>query len=81
MDVAEILDTVVDVLRGIAPEVEPGDLVAGRPLRDQVDLDSMDWLNVLQGLHLRLGVDIPESDYARLVSLDDIVAYLAAHVR
>ena len=40
----------------------------------------MDWLNVLQGLHLRLGVDIPESDYAGLVTLDDIVAYLAARV-
>lgn len=81
MNEAEIRDTVVDVLRGIAPEVEPGDLVPGQPLRDQVDLDSMDWLNVLQGLHLRLGVDIPESDYARLVTLDDIVAYLAARVR
>ena len=70
----------VDVLRGIAPEVEPADLVPGQPLRDEVDLDWMDWLNVLQGLHLRLGVDIPESDYAGLVTLDDIVAYLAARV-
>jgi acyl carrier protein len=80
MTEADIRDTVVDVLRGIAPEVEPADLVAGQPLREQVDLDSMDWLNVLQGLHLRMGVDIPESDYARLVTLDDIVAYLAARV-
>jgi len=80
MNPADIRDTVVDVLRGIAPEVEPADLVAGQPLRDQVDLDSMDWLNVLQGLHLRLGVDIPESDYAGLVTLDDIVAYLGARV-
>ncbi len=55
MKKADIRDTVVDVLRGIAPEVEPADLVPGQPLRDQVDLDSMDWLNVLQGLHLRLG--------------------------
>lgn len=80
MNEADIRDTVIDVLRGIAPEVEPADLVAGEPLRDHVDLDSMDWLNVLQGLHLRLGVDIPESDYARLVTLDDLVAYLAARV-
>jgi len=80
MNEADIRDTVVDVLRGIAPEVEPAELVAEQPLRDQVDLDSMDWLNVLQGLHLRLGVDIPESDYAGLVTLDDIVAYVAARV-
>ena len=41
-----------------------------RPLREQVDLDSMDWLNVILGLHQRFGVDIPEADYARLVTLD-----------
>lgn len=81
MNHAEISDTVVDVLRGIVPEVEPGDLLAGQPLRDQVGLDSTDWLNVVQGLHLRLGVDIPARDFARLASLDDIVAYLAARMR
>ena len=41
----------------------------------------MDWLNVIVGLHERFGVDIPETDYARLATLDDIVAYLAARVR
>lgn len=38
----------------------------------------MDWLNVIAGLHERLGVDIPEADYGRLTSLDEIVAYLAS---
>ncbi|WP_298828407.1 acyl carrier protein [uncultured Piscinibacter sp.] len=61
----------------IAPEVEPGELQPDRPLRDQVDLDSMDWLNVIVGFHQRFGVDIPEADYAKLVTLDGIVAYLA----
>jgi acyl carrier protein len=72
---------VIEVLRTIAPEVEADELVAGRSLRDQVDLDSMDWLHVIVGLHERFGVDIPETDYARLTSLDDIVAYLAARVK
>ncbi|MCC6535059.1 MAG: acyl carrier protein [Burkholderiales bacterium] len=54
---------------------------AQSPLRDQLDLDSMDWLDVLVGLHERLKVDIPESDYARLVTLDDLVAYLGAKAR
>jgi hypothetical protein len=40
----------------------------------------MDWLNVLIGLHERLGVDIPETDYARLRTLDDLVAYLRPRV-
>jgi acyl carrier protein len=50
-------------------------------LREQVDLDSMDWLGFLVGLHRQLGVDIPETDYAKLVTLDDLLAYLAARVR
>jgi acyl carrier protein len=68
---------VLATLRRIAPEVEVDELRGDRALRDQVDLDSMDWLNVIVGLHQRFGVDIPEADYAGLVSLDTIVAYLA----
>nr|MBP7659309.1 acyl carrier protein [Burkholderiaceae bacterium] len=49
-----------------------------RSLRSQVDLDSMDWLHFLVGLHERLGVEIPESDYARLVTLDNLLDYLQA---
>lgn len=67
---------VLDVLLSVAPEVDAARLVASRPLRHQVDLDSMDWLNVLVGLHDRLGVQIPEADYARLVTLDDLLDYL-----
>ena len=73
-----IRDTVFKTLRGIAPEVEPREIAADRPLRDQVDLDSMDWLNLLVGLHEALKVDIPESDYRKLYTLDDLVAYLKA---
>ncbi|WP_397412020.1 acyl carrier protein [Polaromonas sp.] len=68
--------TVLDILRSIAPEVEPGALDPTRPLRHQVDLDSMDWLNFLVALHERLGVTIPEADYARLVTLDKLLDYL-----
>ena len=81
MNEADIRATVLEVLLGIAPEVEVGELLAGQPLREQVDLDSMDWLNVIVGLHQRFGVEIPEADYARLATLDQIVAYLAARVR
>lgn len=77
-DDAALRTIVVDTLQRIAPEVKPGDLQPDAPLRDQVDLDSMDWLNFLVALHRRLGIDIPESEYARLVTLDDLVAYLAS---
>jgi acyl carrier protein len=65
-------------IKAVAPEVDEGELAADRSLRAQVDLDSMDWLNVIVGLHDRFGVDIPEADYARLTTLDAIVTYLAA---
>jgi acyl carrier protein len=80
MDDATLRQTVFATLRRIAPEVAPDELAPGRPLRDQVDLDSMDWLNFLLGLHAALGVEIPETDYAKLVTLDDLVAYLKAGV-
>lgn len=70
---------VLSVLTGIAPEVEPDDIRDEVLLRDQVDLDSMDWLNFLLGIHKRLHVDIPEKDYASLRTLADVVRYVEEH--
>ena len=81
MDAQELGRIVFETLRRIAPEVEAGTLQHDVPLREQVDLDSMDWLGFLVGLHRQLGVDIPETDYAKLVTLDDLLEYLAARVR
>lgn len=75
-----LVETVLTLLRSIAPELEPDALDLSRPLRHQVDLDSMDWLNFLVSLHERFGVDIAESDYARLISLNDVVDYLQARL-
>ena len=74
----EIRAIVIETLKTIAPEIEEGDLQPDRPLRDQVDLDSMDWLNFLVGLHQRLHVEIPEADYRKLTTLNTLIAYLAA---
>jgi acyl carrier protein len=81
MNDAELRAIVLATLKTIAPEVEEDELRPDRPLRTQVDLDSMDWLNFLLGLHERLKVEIPEADYARLVTLNDVVSYLAATLR
>jgi len=78
MDEQQLRRTALEILQSIAPEVEPADIVGGSPLRNQVDLDSMDWLNFLIALHEKLQVEIPEADYARLVTIDDVVAYLGA---
>ena len=47
-------------------------------LREELDLDSMDFLNLLVGVHQRTGIEIPEADYPKLATLDRLVAYLAA---
>ena len=73
-----LLTTVLTLLCAIAPEVEPAAMATTKPLRQLVDLDSMDWLNFLVSLHEHFGVTIPESDYAKLVTLDDVVDYLQA---
>jgi len=77
MDERQLREITLTTLCSIAPEVEPGEIRPSKPLRQQVDLDSMDWLNFLVALHERLSVEIPEADYARLVTLDDVVGYLA----
>lgn len=76
MERQALRETVVATLRGIAPEVVDSELASEWPLRQQVDLDSMDWLHFLVGLHAALQVDIPESDYGRLHTLDDLLDYL-----
>jgi acyl carrier protein len=76
MDAAEIRKMVLAELKRIAPELE--DVAPAKPLRDQVDLDSMDWLNFLVALNGRLKIEIPEADYRKLGTLDQVVAYLAA---
>ncbi|MFO1317709.1 MAG: acyl carrier protein [Burkholderiales bacterium] len=81
MDDSTLRDAVFAALRTVAPEVMPGEVALDRPLRDQVDLDSIDFLNFLVRLHETLGVDVPEADYAKLVTLSDFVAYLRERER
>lgn len=77
MNPNEIEARIVEIIRSVAPEVDAASLRADRALRDQVDLDSMDWLRVIVTVHERLHVDIPEKDYGKLRTLADWSAYLA----
>ena len=69
---------VLDQLGDIAPEIDLESIDADANLRDEYDLDSMDFLNFVIGLHQRLGVDIPEADYPRLSTVSACITYLAA---
>jgi len=72
----EIKALVLREIRKIAPEVAPDEIDPALDLREQIDLDSMDILNLAIAIHQATGVDIPEADYPRMASLDGCVGYL-----
>ena len=77
----ELKGTVLQVLGEIAPEADLASLKPDVAFRDQLDLDSMDNLNFVIGLHAALGVEIPEADYPKLATLDRCLDYLMAEAR
>lgn len=76
----EVMAIVVDELEKIAPEVDIELIDRSGDLREEFDIDSMDFLTLVTALHERLGIEIPEVDYAELGSLDAMVSYLAANL-
>jgi acyl carrier protein len=72
----QVMDHVRDVLAGIAPEADLDTLAPDEQLRETLDLDSMDFLRLMQELATRIGIEVPESDYAQLATLGGLVAYL-----
>lgn len=78
MNDMQVLDVLKRELQNIAPEADLSLLKPDRRIRDQLDLDSMDFLNFVIGLHTALQIDIPERDYSKLASLDGCKSYLAA---
>lgn len=77
----EILRTLRRLVGEIAPEADVDALRADRDLREQVDIDSFDLLRLMVLLHETFGVDVPETDYQRLRTLDEAADYLAARSR
>jgi acyl carrier protein len=72
----EIIEAVKDIIRTIAPDEDLSGLVTSERLRDQIELDSMDFLDIVMELRKRYGVQIPEEEYKELATLDGCVAYL-----
>lgn len=77
MTEAQIRSGIADALHKIAPEADSRTLRGDEDLREALDIDSFDFLNLLMAVHERLGVDIPESDYGKVRSLNDFVRYIA----
>jgi acyl carrier protein len=74
----EVRQAVLRALAKVAPEADPTAIAPDRRLRDQVDLDSVDFLNFLVELHGALGIEIPDADYAKVQTLDQCVEYLVS---
>ncbi|MBC7162383.1 MAG: acyl carrier protein [Immundisolibacter sp.] len=76
MTEAELRERLLAILGAIAPEAREIDIDPEQSFRDQLDIDSMDFLNFVTAVHKQLGVPIPELDYPRLASLNGAVHYL-----
>ena len=78
MNEQELRDVMIAALTEVAPEVDPGTIDPRAVLTEQLDIDSMDFLNVVVAVHEETGIEIPERDYPKLATLAGAVAYLAA---
>jgi len=78
MNQIDIGNAVREELNNIAPEIDMASVDPAADLREALDIDSMDFLNFITAIHHRLGVDIPEIDYPKLVTLDGAIAYITA---
>ena len=76
MNAGEIRQVVLDILEQIAPDEDLSELQDDVPFREQMELDSMDFLDIVMELRKQHGIEVPEADYPELASLDSCAAYL-----
>lgn len=81
MTEAEIKTAIFAALRQVAPEADPAALAPTENVRTTLDIDSYDFLNFLIGLSESVGFAVPEADYGKLVTLEDMTRYLTARAR
>ncbi|EQC44872.1 acyl carrier protein [Bacteriovorax sp. Seq25_V] len=76
MTAEEVRKIVLDIIADIAVDDDVNDIVDETPLREQLDLDSMDFLDIVMELKKRHQVEVPQEDYGQLASMSSCVAYL-----
>jgi acyl carrier protein len=79
MNKEQARQTIFEVLGEIAPEVDPATVDDSSDLTEQLDLDSMDYLNWMLGINEATGVEIPQRDVSRFLTIDGAVEYLVTH--
>jgi acyl carrier protein len=81
MTIDEIKNVILEIIQDIDDEADFTDLNSGESLRDQLDLDSMDFLDIVMELRKRYQIQIPEADYPELATLDSCVSYLMPRLK
>lgn len=76
-----ISDVIIEIIKDIDEDADTTTLASDKPLRDQLDLDSMDFLDIVMELRKRYKLQIPEEDYPQLATLDSCVNYLEPKLR
>lgn len=79
MNEQEARQAVQAAITQVAPDVEPEDLEGGARLPQDLELDSLDFLHLVETIARSTGVDIPERDYPAVATVDGLVNYLAGH--
>lgn len=80
MTESEILQVILDAIRNVAPETDTNAIHPDLPLRDQVDLDSMDFFHLLVSLEKRFGIRIQESEYSEFTTLKSCIAFVVSRI-
>lgn len=81
MTEVDIRNVLHEELNNIAPEIDMSTVDPTADLREALDIDSMDFLNFITAIHHRLGIDIPEIDYPKLITLDKAIAYIESNLQ
>ncbi|MGZ4691234.1 MAG: acyl carrier protein [Acidimicrobiia bacterium] len=79
MNIDEASDVIAGILGQIAPEIDLTSVPRDAELQQELDLDSMDFLNLVSGILEATGIEVPEHDYPQLQSLDGCASYLVQH--
>ncbi len=77
----EISKAIVEIIDEILPEGDCSGIAPDKPLRDQLDLDSMDFLDIVMELRKHYGIEVPEDDYPKLATLNSCVEYLSPKMK
>ena len=77
----QLRDIVLDIIATVAPDADLSNIKGDVPLRDQLELDSMDFLDIVMELRKRHRIEVPKEEYTQLATLDSCMSYLGPKLK